>query len=165
MPSYKIAEIETTRRAQDARPFMVKEQEYLVPQKSVFNRITGDSHFELEFAAFLENCPDVVSHAKNYLGVHFKLDYVNANGDISNYYPDFWVKLTDGHVIVVETKGREDLDVPIKMQRLAQWCEDVNRAISNVNYDFVYVDQESFDLYRPETFQQLLDGFTEYKTL
>ena len=158
------AELIETTRAQDARPFMVKEQEYLVPQKSVFNRVTGDSHFELEFAAFLENCPDVISYVKNDFSVHFKLDYINADGDISNYYPDFVVKLTNGNVVVVETKGREDLDVPLKMQRLSQWCEDVNRATSDVDHDFVYVDQESFDVYRPETFQQLLDGFTEYKT-
>ncbi|MDE0425560.1 MAG: DEAD/DEAH box helicase family protein [Candidatus Poribacteria bacterium] len=154
--------IETT-RAQDARPFMVKEQEYLVPQKSVFNRITGDSHFELEFAAFLENCPDVVSYVKNDFSLHFKLDYINADGDISNYYPDFLVKLTDRRIIVAETKGREDLDVPRKMQRLSQWCKDVNRAMTDVDYDFVYVDQESFDVYRPQNFQELLDGFTEYK--
>ena len=158
------AQMSETTRVQHTRPFMVKEQEYLVPQKSVFNRITGDSHFELEFAAFLENCSDIISYAKNYYGVHFKLDYVNADGDISNYYPDFLVKLIDGRVIVVETKGREDLDVPLKMQRLSQWCEDINRTSPDVNYDFVYVDQESFDVYRPETFQQLLDSFTEYKT-
>ena len=158
------AQLIETARAQDARPFIVKEQEYLIPQKSVFNRVTGDSHFELEFAAFLENCPDVVSYAKNYFALHFKLDYINADGDISNYFPDFLVKLTDGRVIVVETKGREDLDVPLKMQRLSQWCEDVNKVSPNAIYDFVYVDQENFDVYRPETFQQLLDGFTEYKT-
>lgn len=157
------AELSETTRAQDARPFIVKEQESVIPQKSVFNRITGDSHFELEFAAFLENCPDVVSYTKNYPGVSFKLDYINADGDISNYYPDFIVKLTDGRVVVAETKGREDLDVPLKMQRLSQWCEDVNNLSSNVTYDFVYVDQESFDVYRPGTFQQLLDGFTEYR--
>ena len=157
------AELHETTRVQDTRPFMVKEQESLIPQKSVFNRITGDSHFELEFAAFLENCPDVVSYAKNYYGVHFKLDYINADSSISNYYPDFLVKLTDGQIIVVETKGREDLDVPLKMRRLEQWCEDVNRTMTDVDYDFVYVDQESFDVYKPQTFQQLLDGFTEYK--
>ncbi len=157
------AELSETTRVQDTRPFMVKEQEALIPQKSVFNRITGDSHFELEFAAFLESCSDVVSYVKNYYGVHFKLDYINADGDISNYYPDFLVKLTDGRVVVVETKGREDLDVPLKMQRLAQWCADVNNAVPNVDYDFVYVDQESFDVYRPQTFQQVLDAFTEYK--
>ena len=143
---------------------MVKEQEYLVPQKSVFNRVTGDSHFELEFAGFLENSPDVVSYIKNELNLHFKLDYINADGDISNYYPDFVVKLTDKRMVVVETKGREDLDVPLKMGRLSEWCVDVNRTVPDVGYDFVYVDQESFDVYRPETFQQLLDGFTEYKT-
>ena len=143
------AQLSETTRVQDTRPFMVKEQESLIPQKSVFNRITGDSHFELEFARFLENCSDVVSYAKNYFGVHFKLDYVNADGDISNYYPDFLVKLIDGRVIVVETKGREDLDVPLKMQRLSQWCEDVNEATPDVDYDFVYVDQESFDVYIP----------------
>ena len=82
----------------------------------------------------------------------------------ANYYPDFLVKLTDGRVIVAETKGREDLDVPLKMQRLSQWCEDVNRASTDVTYHFVYVDQESFEVYRPETFQQLLDGFNEYKS-
>ena len=158
------AQLSETIKLSDTRPFMVKEQEYLTPQKSVLNRITGDAHFELEFVGFLENCPDVVSHAKNYFGIHFKLDYVNADGDIANYYPDFLVKLTDGRVIVVETKGREDLDVPPKMYRLAQWCEDVNRVSPNTIYDFVYVDQESFDTYRPETFQQLLDGFSEYKT-
>ena len=157
------AQMNEIAKVQDTRPFMVKEQEYLVPQKSVFNRITGDSHFELEFAAFLENCPDVVSYAKNYFGVHFKLDYINADGNISNYYPDFLVKLIDGRVIVAETKGREDLDVPLKMQRLSQWCEDVNEVTSDIDYDFVYVDQESFDVYRPQTFKQLLDGFTEYK--
>ena len=158
------AQLNETTRAQDASPFMVKEQEYLIPQKSVFNRITGDSHFELEFAVFLENCSDVVSHAKNYAGMNFKLDYINADGDINNYYPDFIIKLTDGRVIVAETKGREDLDVPLKMQRLSQWCEDVNRVSPDVDYDFVYVDQESFDVYRPQTFQQLLEGFTQYKT-
>lgn len=160
----EASQLNETIKLSDTRPFAVKEQEYLIPQKSVFNRITGDSHFELEFATFLENCSDVVSYAKNYFGVHFKLDYVNTDGDIANYYPDFLTKLMDGRVIVAETKGREDLDVPRKMQRLAQWCEDVNKVTSDVNYDFVYVDQGGFDVYRPETFQELLDGFTEYKT-
>ena len=64
---------------------------------------------------------------------------------------------------MVETKGREDLDVPQKMERLRQWCEDVNRAQSEVEYDFVYVDQESFDEYRPSSFRELRESFTEYK--
>ena len=87
----------------------------------------------------------MVSYAKNYLAVHFKLDYVKADGDISNYYPDFLVKLLGNRVVVVETKGREDLDLPHKLARLRQWCEDINRVQAEVQYDFVYVDQEGFE--------------------
>ena len=96
--------------------------------------------------------------------MHFKLDYVNADGDISNYYPDFLVKLSDDRIVVVETKGREDLDVSPKMQRLRQWCEDVMVIQSNTNYDFVYVDQEIFEKYTPKSFEDLLKVFCEYKS-
>ena len=158
------AEIKDTIKLRKTRPFVTKNREYLLPQKSVFNRIIGDSHFELRFASFLEECPDVISHAKNYFAVHFKLDYVNADGDISNYYPDFIVKTTDGRVVIAETKGLEDLDVPRKMARLKQWCEDVNSVQNGTEYDFVFVDQESFESYRPNTFEALMAGFREYKS-
>ena len=157
------AEIRDTIKLRQTRPFVTKDQSYLIPKKSVFNRIIGDSRFELLFARFLEDCDDVVSHAKNYLAVHFKLDYVNADGDISNYYPDFLVKLTDKRIFVVETKGQEELDVPRKMARLRQWCEDVNRVQADVKYDFAYVDEEGFEKYKPVSFRQLIDGFREYK--
>jgi type III restriction enzyme len=111
----------------------------------------------------LESCEDVIAYAKNYMAVHFKLDYVNADGDISTYYPDFLVKLSDQKIVIVETKGQEEMDVPLKMQRLRQWCEDINRVQSSVTYDFVYVDSESFEKYKPSTFKQLVDGFREYK--
>ncbi|MHB9152971.1 MAG: DEAD/DEAH box helicase family protein [Spirochaetales bacterium] len=157
------AEIRDTIKLRQTRPFVTKDQGYLIPKKSVFNRIIGDSHLELLFARFLEDCPDVVSFAKNYLAIHFKLDYVNADGDISNYYPDFIVKLQDKKIVIVETKGLEDLDVPLKMIRLKQWCEDINRVQKSVVYDFVYVDQASFERYKPDSFNQLLGSFKEYK--
>jgi type III restriction enzyme len=157
------AEIRDTIKLRQTRPFVTKDQGYLIPKKSVFNRIIGDSHFELLFARFLEDCEDVVSYAKNYLAVHFKLDYVNADGDISNYYPDFLVKLSAKRIFIVETKGQEDLDVPLKIRRLRQWCEDINRVQADVVYDFVYVDQEGYEKYKPTSFKQLVDGFREYK--
>jgi len=49
------------------------------------------------------------------------------------------------------------------MQRLKQWCADVNGAQAQIRYDFVYVDEESFDTYKPKTFDSLLAGFREYK--
>ncbi|MDW9790401.1 type III restriction endonuclease subunit R [Sinorhizobium meliloti] len=157
------AEIRDTIKLRQTRPFVTKEQGYLVPKKSVFNRIIGDSHLELIFASFLESCSDVVAYGKNYLAVHFKIDYVNAEGNISNYYPDFLVKLPDKRTVIVETKGLEDSDVPLKMERLKQWCEDINRVQADVTYDFVYVDQESFEKYSPKSFSELVENFTQYK--
>ncbi|MDD2604874.1 MAG: hypothetical protein PHF66_08695 [Desulfobacteraceae bacterium] len=157
------AEIRDTIRLRQTRPFVAREQGYLLPKKSVFNRLIGDSALELDFAAFLEDCPDVVSFAKNYLAVHFKLDYITAAGDIANYYPDFLVKLNDGRVVIVETKGREELDVPQKMMRLAQWCADVNQAQKQVVYDYVFVDEAGFRKYRPDSFEALMAGFRQYR--
>lgn len=157
------AEIRDTIKLRQTRPFVAKDQGYLIPKKSVFNRIIGDSHFELLFASFLENCNDVVSYAKNYLAVRFKLDYVKADGDISNYYPDFLVKLSEKEIFIIETKGLEDVDVPLKMERLRQWCDDLNRVQPDTKYDFVYVDEESFEKYKPASFRQLVEGFREYK--
>ncbi len=157
------AQIRDTIKLRQTRPFVVKDQGYLIPKKSVFNRVIGDSHLELLFARFLEDAGDVVSFAKNYLAVRFRLDYVNADGEISNYHPDFLVKLGDEQVVVVETKGQEDLDVPPKMERLRQWCEDINQAQKSVTYDFVYVDEASFEKYKPTSFHQLMNSFREYK--
>jgi len=157
------AEIRDSIKLRHTRPFVVKEQGFLVPSKSIFNKIIGDSHLELEFAAFLEKCPDVVSYAKNYMAVHFSIDYVNADGNISNYYPDFLVKLENGQIVVVETKGLEDLDVPLKLARLRSWCEDINRAQAKTRYDYVFVDEEDFERYQPKTFGDLLKAFDKYK--
>jgi type III restriction enzyme len=157
------AEIRDTIKLRKTRPFVVKDQGYLMPQKSVFNRIIGDSHFELVFAGFLDKCGDIISYAKNYLAVNFKLDYVNADGEISNYYPDFIVKLPGNKIVIVETKGQEDLDVPLKMARLKQWCEDINKVQDEIAFDFVFIDYESYGKYQPKNFQDLMKGFTGYK--
>ena len=157
------AEIRDTIKLSDTRPFVAKDRAHLRPKKSVFNRIIGDNWFELEFAQFLEEWEDVTSYAKNYFAVRFKLDYVNADGDISNYYPDFIVKRSDGSVFIIETKGREELDVPLKMARLREWCRDVNQLQSESSYDFVYVDQPGFEQYKPKSLRDLVESFTSYK--
>lgn len=157
------AEIRDHIKLRNTRPFVTKDQGYVMAKKSVFNRIVGDSHFEVQFAAFLEDCDDIVSYAKNYFAVNFKLDYVNADGEISNYYPDFIVKVSEKEVVIVETKGQEDLDVPLKMRRLQVWCEDINALQDQVRFDYVFVPQEDYEEYRPRTFADVMKGFKEYK--
>lgn len=157
------AEIRDSIKLRNTRPFVAKDQGYLIPRKSVFNKIIGDSRLELMFARFLDDCDDVISYAKNYLAVHFNLDYVNADGDISSYYPDFIVKKSDNELFIVETKGLQDLDVPLKIARLKQWCADINRAQSAIKYDFIFVDEADFYKYQPTRFADLIRSFKEYK--
>lgn len=164
-----VARIEDRIRLRDVRPFRTEWREHLTPKKSLFNRIVGEPHaggFELAFAAWLDEAPDVVAFAKNYLAVGFKIDYVRADGDLSNYVPDFFVKIVDGTIYVVETKGREELDLPRKMKRLAQWCADASAASlaeGGPAYRFVYVDQAGFEKHPPQDFAGLVTGFREYQ--
>jgi len=157
------AEIRDYIKLRQTRPFVVKDQGFIMPQKSLFNKIIGDSHLELLFAAFLERCPDIVSYVKNYMAVHFNIDYVNADGNISNYYPDFIVKTDEKHIYIVETKGLEDLDTPLKMARLKQWCGDINDSQKKTIFDYIFVDEEGFNKYKPDSFSDLLSNFRKYK--
>ena len=157
-------EVQSRIKLINTRPFVVKDQGYVIPKKCVFNRIVGDSRFELEFAQFLDDCPDVISFSKNYFAIRFSLDYVNHSKAIAQYYPDFIVKVSNNEIIIVETKGLVDLDVPLKIVRLRQWCADISQLNSgDVNYDFVYVDYDGFNQHNFSTFQQIMDGFRQFK--
>jgi type III restriction enzyme len=157
------AEIRDYIKLRNTRPFAVSDQGYLVPRKSVFNKIIGDSHLELLFARFLDDAEDVEAFAKNYLSVNFKIDYINADGGISNYYPDFLVRSTSKDIFIIETKGAEDLDDKLKIERLKSWCVDINKAQNKAKFDFVYVDQESFERYKPQSLSELVGSFKEHK--
>jgi type III restriction enzyme len=164
------ARIEDHIRLRETRPFRTEPRKSITARKTIFNKIVGEPRsggLELKFAQFLENAPDVQAFAKNYLAVGFKLDYVKADGDLSTYTPDFIVRTTDGHVWIVETKGREELDLPQKLHRLAEWCVDATAAESaetSAKYDWVYVDQTSFERDRPDTFASLATAFLKHRT-
>ena len=149
------AEISTHIKISKTRPFVVKDQGYMMPKKSLFNRIVGDSHLELEFADFLDKADDVISFAKNFFAVQFKIDYRNSDGDISNYFPDFIVKTINNEIYIVETKGQEDTDVELKRKRLQQWCNDVNKQQKKFVYKELYVAEEDFKKYKTDSFLQL----------
>jgi len=155
------AEIRNYIKVSKSRPFVVKDQGYIVPKKSVFNKVVGDSHFELEIANFMEGCDDIISYVKNYFAVHFKIDYRNADGDIRDYYPDFVVKVSAKEICIIETKGREDLDDVEKIARLRQWCDDVNKVQKEKVYKTLYVKQEAWENLerKPGSFQEAVNLF------
>lgn len=162
--------VEAHIRLRETPPFRTEYRPSLAAKKSLFSRTIGEPNsggFELSFAAFLEAASDVQAFSKNYLQVGFKIEYVKADGDLSTYTPDFLVRTTDGTVWIVETKGREEIDLPQKMKRLKQWCADATAAVmpeKGPRYQFVYVDQRSFEQHPPSTFAQLAAGFQEYQS-
>ena len=161
--------IESRIRLRATRPFRTENRDFLPSDKCIFNKTVGEANgggFELEFAAFLDRAKDVSAFAKNYLAIGFKIDYVKANGDLSTYTPDFLVKDADGQVWIIETKGREELDLPFKMARLKQWCEDAteaSQAEEGPAYGFIYVDQHGFKRNPPETLSGLVTAFGEFQ--
>ena len=155
------AEIRDYIKVSKSRPFVIRDQAYIVPKKSVFNKVVGDSHFELQFASFLEDCDDIISYAKNYFAINFKIEYRNADGNISYYYPDFLVKISSKEYYVIETKGREDLDDIEKIKRLKQWCVDVNANQKKATYEMLYIKQDDWEgqQQKPRSFQEVIKGF------
>ena len=134
--------------------------EYLTPRKSIFNKIVGDSHFELEFAGFLDAAIDVKKFIKNYIQLNFKITYINHEGGISNYYPDFVLQLSNGEWFVVETKGAENLDDPRKIERLKIWCEDASKSTGKI-YRHLYIKQKDWINIgmTPNSFEEIIPIF------
>lgn len=152
-------EIKNYIKISDARPFVVSDKSFLIPKKSVFNKIVGDSAFELEFSAFLEKCEDIISFAKNFQNKEanaLRIEYKNSEGFIANYYPDFFVKVDDKNVYIIETKGREEDDDKIKYERLQKWCQDVNSRQSRIIYSPLYVKQEVYEKHKAGNFDELI---------
>jgi len=159
------AEVKNYISLKQTKPKVAENQPFLVPKKSIFNKIIGDNPFELEVASFLESrFSDVIAYAKNTMGeggINFKIEYQAQDGNIREYYPDFFVKTGPNTFYILETKGREDLDDLLKIKRLVTWCKDINNAQSEYTYTPVYVKQEKWDEVKQnlKSFQDLIEIF------
>ncbi len=146
----KTAKIKSVINIIEANPFFAENNKYLPTTKSAFNKIIGDNDFELDFAAFLDQSPHIISFAKNYLSLNFRIEYQGEDGNLHNYYPDFFVKENNKNIYIIETKGREDLNDIRKIARLKTWCEDVNNLQNKIKYTPIYIKQKNWDKYRED---------------
>jgi type III restriction enzyme len=71
------------------------------------------------------------------------------------YEPDFVAVLQDGTHFLLETKGREDIDVAHKDRAAALWCENAT-ALTGTKWRYLKVPQTEFDTLRPDEFADLL---------
>jgi type III restriction enzyme len=156
-------QIRDTIKLSRTRPFVVDDQPYLIPKRSIFSKVIGND-LELDMAAFLDGCAErgeIASFVRNSQSTRFKMEYQNASGGIPNYYPDFVAKEKTGDVWIIETKGREDVDDRLKWQRLCQWCADATAQDAQRRFRPLYVEDDKWKQYRPEikTFKQLCAAF------
>ncbi|MDO8609926.1 MAG: hypothetical protein Q7R95_05220, partial [bacterium] len=73
------------------------------------------------------------------------------------------IKKSEKEMYIVETKGREDLDDPLKIKRLAQWCEDINQNQNKVKFGWLYIKEEEFKKYNPKSFKEAIEIFLHNK--
>jgi type III restriction enzyme len=92
--------------------------------KSHINLCVYDSAWEASDEFELEHNPRVAAWVKNdHLG--FEILYI-YKGVVRKYYPDFLIRLTNGDMLVLETKGQEGDQERAKHNFLDEWVDAVN---------------------------------------
>ena len=95
-----------------------------VTHKSHINVCVYDSAWESSDAFALENSQAVAAWAKNdHLG--FEIPYL-FQGIVRKYRPDFLVRLANGEMLILETKGEESEQDQVKHRYLEEWVRAVN---------------------------------------
>ncbi len=93
-------------------------------KKSHINVSVHDSTWEATDAFLLDNSDHVAAWAKNdHLG--FEILYI-YRGVVRKYRPDFLVRLIDGTMLILETKGEETEQDKVKQRYLEEWVQAVN---------------------------------------
>ncbi|MBC7835700.1 MAG: DEAD/DEAH box helicase family protein [Phycisphaerales bacterium] len=108
--------------------------------KTMFNLIPCRGGLEAALVPGLDLAGNgVAAFAKNAGPQSLRIDYVKANGQLSTYTPDFFVRGDDGCMYLVETKGREDTDVSRKARAAVAWSEAASKA--GAKWQYVYVTE------------------------
>jgi type III restriction enzyme len=128
-------------------------------KKSVFNFTICDNDFEKAFALFLEKSEDIKAFAKLPEQFGFCIQYTDTLANIRNYYPDFVVKDSEDNHWIIETKGREDIEVRLKDQSAQHWCE-VASNLTNTTWQYFKVLQREFERLNPNDFEELLTAIS-----
>ena len=131
---------------------------YFEPKKSVYTKHFLANDFEEEVNIYIDEMPDVISCIKN-MG-YISIPYIDNEGISRSYIPDFFVKLGDKEICVVETKGAEHINDPIKKNALEKKIEEINK-IYKVKYSSLYVKYNEFKKLqnKPSTFKNFYELF------
>jgi len=126
----------------------------LESDKTVFNYVACDNEFERDFAKFLNRAEDIIAFAKLPEQFGFSIQYTDSRTNLRHYYPDFVVKRQDGQHWLIETKGREDIEVKLKDEAATYWCKNATH-LCQVTWDYLKVPQNEFEKLQPSDFEEL----------
>ena len=138
------------------RPFQVTHSERrptLPAKRTPFNLTPCANSFEQVMAQFADHAPDVAAFAKNAEPQCLRVDYLAAGNRLAFYTPDFFARKTDGHYFLIETKGKEDVEVPRKARAAKAWCEAASTP--QCKWEYVYVSQGVFERLTGDTIAEL----------
>jgi type III restriction enzyme len=122
-------------------------------KKIVLNLTPIENKLEDQFTRLLDNDDDVLAFMKNHQQtLNFRISYIDSNGFVRSYIPDFIAKTADTYWIV-ETKGREDVDVKLKDKRAEEWCKQISK-LTGKEWTYKRIDQARFEKGR---FTRLVD--------
>ncbi len=127
---------------------------FLDSKKTVFNYVACDNEFEREFAKFLHDAGDIKVFAKLPEQFGFFIPYTDSRANIRNYYPDFVAIDTKGKYWIIETKGREDIEVALKDTAATLWCENAT-ILTDTDWNYIKVSQSEYNKLKPENFEEL----------
>ncbi len=127
----------------------------LPAQKTVFNLVAADNQFEKNFALFLEKAADVVRFAKLPHKFNFTIPYTDSVANLRYYEPDFVAVTKDGVHHLIETKGREDIDVKHKDRTAQLWCENAT-MLTGTTWEYQKILQKGFEKLQPVDFEDLI---------
>jgi type III restriction enzyme len=148
--------VESPKSLNTWKPFQVTLSERrpaLEAVKTLFNLVTCNRELEVAVAKFCDRAPDVAAFAKNAGSQCLRVDYLTNGDRLAFYTPDFFIRTLDGHYYLVETKGREDRDVPLKAKAAIAWCEAASSK--TVQWQYLYIPQGVFERMAGDTVAEL----------
>lgn len=123
-------------------------------KKTLFNLVPCNLALEVGMATFLDSAPDVAAFAKNAGSQALRVDYLTAEQRLAFYTPDFFVRMDNGNYYLLETKGRQDRDVPRKASAAVQWCETASKR--GIKWEYVFTPQDVMERLTSNRFDDLV---------
>jgi type III restriction enzyme len=153
--SKRVAQHEAT-KVSGWKAFQVTHSQYhptIPARKTLFNLVPCNRELEVAMTKFTDTATDVAAFCKNAGPQALRIDYLTDKSRLSLYTPDFLIRKTDRTCLLVETKGRVDKDVPLKVTAADAWCKAA--STKERKWEFLYVPEAVFQEFSGESVGEL----------